>query len=59
MTDKRIKSVTVFQNGMAMVFDQSGQQMPEYQGLWSEVRDKVTAAYDGEIVGAVWPSARA
>jgi enamine deaminase RidA (YjgF/YER057c/UK114 family) len=29
---------------MVMVFDASGQQMSEYQGVWDEVREKVLAA---------------
>jgi hypothetical protein len=36
-----IANVYVFVNGMAMVFDEDGRQMPEYQGRWLEVRDKV------------------
>lgn len=40
----RITTVIEWQNGMVMVFDQHGQQMPEYQGRAAEVREKILAA---------------
>lgn len=39
-----IAKVYVFQNGMVMVFDAMGQQMPEYHGRWDEQRDRILAA---------------
>ncbi len=32
---------TLFTNGMLMVFDESGQQVPEYQGLGREMIPKL------------------
>jgi hypothetical protein len=46
---KRIESVYVFENGMVMVFDQFGEQMPEYQGRKEDVLDKVKASFRGII----------
>lgn len=39
----RITHVVRWENGMVMVFDQHGQQMPDYQGPWEEMRDKILA----------------
>ena len=36
-----IANVYIFTNGMAIVFDACGQQMPEYQGCWEDVRERV------------------
>ena len=36
-----IENIYRFQNGMVMVFDEKGQQMPEYQGLWKEMKEKI------------------
>lgn len=36
-----IKEVFLFTNGMVMVFDDVGQQMSEYQGKFSEVKQKI------------------
>jgi hypothetical protein len=44
MTDRSkpvITHVMRFANGMVAVFDQHGQQMPEYQGTWDERRDSI------------------
>lgn len=46
---REITNVYVFTNGMVMVFDQFGQQMPEYQGFREEVIDKIKADFDGPI----------
>lgn len=40
-----IDAIYVFENGTVMVFDERGQQMPDYQGTWAEraeaiIRDK-------------------
>ena len=37
----RIQTVMVFPNGMATVCDQHGDQMPQYQGRWDDVREAV------------------
>lgn len=38
----RIDAVIRFPNGMVMVFDQHGEQMPDYQGVWTEMREKIS-----------------
>ena len=38
-----INEVIRSQNGMVMVFDKKGEQMPEYQGKYDEVRVKILA----------------
>lgn len=38
-----ITNVYIWDNGMVMVFDQVGQQMPDYQGHVDEVRSKIIA----------------
>lgn len=51
----RIEKVYTFANGMVMVFDQYGQQMPDYQGRAEDVLPKIKAVYAGAIDGAaVW-----
>lgn len=46
----KITNVYSFTNGMTMVFDQFGQQMPDYQGRTEEVVPKIRAAgFTGEI----------
>jgi hypothetical protein len=51
-----IRDVYAFQNGMCMVFDEKGQQMPDYQGPTDEVRDKILADATPETIfhSAVW-----
>lgn len=45
MTDKpTIKNVYSFPNGMTMVFDQFGKQMPEFQGKTEDVVPKIRDA---------------
>ena len=39
--------MTVFANGMVMAFAANGEQIPEYQGPYDEVKDKIRAAYKG------------
>jgi hypothetical protein len=46
----RITNVYVFENGMCMVFDQNGKQMPEYQGEWVKVKDDILKVFDKERV---------
>lgn len=38
-----IDHVIKFQNGMVLVFDEKGEQMPEFQGRYEEVRAKILA----------------
>jgi len=36
-----IKTVIRIKNNMVMVFDEKGEQIPEYQGFYDEVRDTI------------------
>jgi len=36
-----IKSVIKAEKGMVIVFDEHGEQMPEYQGQYEEVKEKI------------------
>lgn len=38
-----IEAVYRFPNGMVMVFDIEGKQIPRYQGKWSEMRELIEA----------------
>ena len=38
-----IHDVIKLSNDIVMVFDEKGEQMPEYQGRYGEVRDKILA----------------
>ncbi len=56
MQSQEIRKVVKWQNGIVMVFDQFGQQMPGYQGRYEEVREKILAAATDktEFSGAEW-----
>lgn len=41
--NEMIDYVIRFENGMVMVFNERGEQMPEYQGRYEEVKDKILA----------------
>jgi hypothetical protein len=43
-TEAKITHVYTFPNGMVIVFDQFGKQMPEYQGRVEEVIPKIIEA---------------
>ena len=49
-----IANVYHFGNGMVMVFDHNGQQVPEYQGRYEDVIDKLRAVYSGPIIATDW-----
>ena len=36
-----IRSIVKSQNGMVFVFNKKGRQLPEYQGQYENVRDKI------------------
>lgn len=36
-----ISNVIRWENGMVMVFDERGEQIPEYQGRWDEMKDAI------------------
>ncbi len=46
----KIASVHIFLNGMAMVFDGSGNQLPEFQGPWNEKKEAILNAIDGQKI---------
>ena len=46
--------VILYANGMVVVFDRYGQQMPELQGRYDEVKDKIRAVYQGPWCFGVW-----
>jgi hypothetical protein len=46
-----IKTVIRTRNGMVMVFDEWGEQMPEYQGRYDAVREMIMA---NAAVGSVF-----
>lgn len=50
-----IKGVILHSNGMVMVFDENGEQMPSYQGEFSDVYKKITDKYKGMWCVAQWP----
>lgn len=54
MTNRPIRSVHVFENGMVMVFGHDGQQIPEYQGHKNEMLPAIRAVYSGPISAAQW-----
>lgn len=53
---KKINKVYVFTNGMCMVFDKDGEQIPEYQGRWEEVSDSILKDKPAEVTiqGGCW-----
>ena len=48
-----ITNVIRWKNGMVMIFDQNGDQMPEYQGKWEDLKHKIVEDMpnDVEIIG--------
>jgi hypothetical protein len=57
MTDEpKITNVYSFANGMCIVFDQFGQQMPDFQGPTAKCLPKIRAAgFTGFISHGTWP----
>jgi hypothetical protein len=55
MTDKVLTHCYSFANGMVMAFDQNGEQMPEYQGTFKDVYEKIKRDFPSvEITSAFW-----
>ncbi len=54
-----IKSVYKWQDGMVMVFDKKGEQIPEYQGEYQEVKGKILkdAPPDAVFIHGFWDEA--
>ncbi len=50
-----IKTVIKLRNGEVMVFDASGEQMPEYQGGYEQVRDGILRDATSEVRFMHWP----
>ncbi len=52
MIDNAVK----FSNGIVLCFDENGEQMPEYQGRYEEVKDKILAdaPQSARFFRAVW-----
>jgi hypothetical protein len=42
-----MSSVILWTNGNCMVFDDQGQQMPEYQGMFEVVAPRINAVFRG------------
>lgn len=51
-----INQVVKFQNDIVVVFDENGEQMPEYQGRYDDVKERILAdAHENaEFFHAVW-----
>ncbi len=49
-----ITSVILWTNGMVAVFDQDGNQMPEYQGHYGGVKNKILQEFHREWQLAEW-----
>jgi len=49
-----IKMVIGFQNDMVMVFDAHGEQIPEYQGQYGDVRGSILRDAPAGTVFAYW-----
>ena len=50
-----IKTVIRCQNDMVMVFDNKGEQIPEYQGQYEEVREKILKDAPTDAVFGYFP----
>jgi hypothetical protein len=49
-----IKTVIRIKNDMVIVFDEEGNELPEYQGYYYEVKDKILADAQTESVFNHW-----
>jgi hypothetical protein len=59
VSELKIKNVYSFSNGMTMVFDQYGQQMPEFQGRTEDMMPKIRAAgFKEEVPLTEWEQTR-
>ena len=50
-----IKIVSRFQNDMVVVFDERGEQIPEYQGQYEEVKEKILKDAPPDAVFGYFP----
>ena len=51
---QQIMHVILWTNGTVACFDQHGEQMPDYQGHYGEVKDKILREYRGKWQLAEW-----
>ena len=54
----RVKTVFRFPNTMVAVLDENGDQIPELQGKFEEVKEKVEAAADEQTEWNGWDDKR-
>jgi len=47
-----IKTAIRFQNNMVMVFDKRGEQIPEYQGQYEDVKESILRDAPSDIIFA-------
>lgn len=45
----KIAQVLVAPNGMVVVFDEHDQQIPAYQGIWTQKRTKILKHFSGTV----------
>jgi hypothetical protein len=49
-----IKTVIRIKNDMVMVFDENGEELPEYQGYYQDVKDRILADARPDAVFNHW-----
>lgn len=49
-----IKTIIRIENDLVMVFDEKGEEIPEYQGNYDYVKDRIIADATGESVFNHW-----
>ena len=49
-----IRSVIKTPNNMALVFDENGEQIPEYQGQYEEVKERILKEATPETIFGHW-----
>jgi len=49
-----IKMIIRIQNNMVMVFDEEGKQIPEYQGYYGDVKERILADAPADSVFNHW-----
>ena len=54
-----IKTVIKSQNGMVMVFDEKGEQIPEYQGRYDEVKETILKDAPPNAIFGYFPNCEA
>ena len=49
-----IKTVIRIKNDMVMVFDENGEELPEYQGYYNNVKDRILADARADSIFNHW-----